>query len=207
MPMTVVVIDYGLGNIASILNMLKKVGVSASVASCPEKINNADKIILPGIGSFDTGMKNLAERGLIGVLYERVIKEKVAILGICLGMQLLTKRSQEGGLDGLGWVDADTVKFNFDNHNGGLRIPHMGWNTVEPVKENLLFKDMSGEVRFYFAHSYHVVCYNSSDIIAMTCYGYNFVSVFQNKNIFGVQFHPEKSHSFGMKVLENFVAL
>lgn len=193
------------GNIGSILNMLKKIGAGATIASDISMIEKAEKLILPGVGAFDNGMNNLCEQGLIEVLNKKVIKERTPILGICLGMQLLTKSSEEGTLPGLGWIDAQTVRFKFDEKNKDLKVPHMGWNTVHINKESPLFKEMFAESRFYFVHSYHVVCNNETDILTTTHHGYEFPSSIQKDNIMGVQFHPEKSHKFGMKLLKNFV--
>jgi glutamine amidotransferase len=202
-----VIIDYGMGNLGSILNMLKKIGAGAVVSSDISEIEKADKLILPGVGAFDSGMKNLTDHGLIPVLNDRVIKERTPLLGICLGMQLFTKRSEEGKLEGMGWFDAETVRFNFDDEESKLKIPHMGWNYIKVEKENNLFKNTDGDSRFYFVHSYHVVCNQKDDILATTLYGYEFVSAINRDNIFGVQFHPEKSHKFGMKILKNFIDL
>ena len=204
--MKIVVVDYGMGNLGSILNMLKKVGVlDAMVSSNPKDIEQADKIILPGVGAFDTGMQRLRDTGLIGLLKEKVLKARTPTLGVCLGMQLLTKVSEEGELPGLGWVDAETVRFRFDQKKTGLKIPHMGWNTVKVQREGTLFKDMYAEPRFYFVHSFHVVSHNPEDVLATTKYGYDFVSVVQHGHIMAAQFHPEKSHKFGMKLYKNFV--
>lgn len=200
-----IIIIKGTGNVGSILNMLKKIGTSATIASDISLIEKAEKLVLPGVGAFDNGMKNLKEQGLIDVLNKKVIREKTPILGICLGMQLLTKSSEEGILPGLGWINARTIRFKFDDKN--LKIPHMGWNTVHLSKKNSLFKEMLDEPRFYFVHSYHVVCNDEQDILAKTYYGYEFLSALQKDNIMGVQFHPEKSHKFGMKLLKNFVEL
>ncbi len=202
----IVVVDYGMGNLGSILNMLKKVGVKdAKVSSDPKDIEQANKLILPGVGAFDTGMQRLRETGLIGLLNEKVLKAKTPTLGVCLGMQLLTKVSEEGELPGLGWLDAETIRFRFDQKKTGLKIPHMGWNTVKVQREGTLFKDMYPEPRFYFVHSFHVVSHNPKDVLATTEYGYDFVSVIQQGHIMAAQFHPEKSHKFGMKLYKNFV--
>lgn len=200
-----IIVDYGMGNLGSILNMLKKIGVDAAVSSNCEDIANADKLILPGVGAFENGMRKLAGLGLAPVLEKKVMGEKTPILGICLGMQLMTKSSEEGQGTGLGWIDATTVRFKHGGGTAKLKIPHMGWNTVTVKKDSLLFKDMFPEPGFYFVHSYHAVCTHEQDILATTYYGYDFVSAFQKGNIFGVQFHPEKSHKFGMKLLKNFV--
>jgi glutamine amidotransferase len=203
--MVIVVIDYGMGNLGSIMNMLKKVGAEAICSSSIADIERAGKLILPGVGSFDAGMRNLSDFGLISALNHKVVENKAPILGICLGMQLLTKRSEEGDLPGLGWVDAETVRFKFDAIRGARnRVPHMGWNTVEMVKKSWLFDEMFPEPRFYFVHSYHVRCNDETDILTRTLYGYEFVSSLLRGNIAGVQFHPEKSHKFGMKLLSNF---
>ena len=193
-----------MGNLGSILNMMKKIGASAVISSKISDIEKADKLILPGVGAFDNGMKNLSERGLIQVLNDKVIKDATPILGICLGMQLFAKRSEEGILDGLGWIDAETVKFRFEGDKTDLKIPHMGWNYLKIAKEHPLFGDLGDKPRFYFVHSYHVVCNSSEDVLATTYYGYDFVSSINRGNIFGVQFHPEKSHKFGMRLLTNW---
>jgi len=202
----IVIIDYGMGNLGSILNMLKRVGVKdAKVSSDPKEIEQAEKLILPGVGAFDTGMQRLRETGLIGLLNEKVLKAKTPTLGVCLGMQLLTKISEEGELPGLGWLDAETIRFRFDQKKTGFKIPHMGWNTVQIQREGTLFKDMYVEPRFYFVHSFHVVSHNPQDVLATTEYGYDFASVLQQGHIMAAQFHPEKSHKFGMKLYKNFV--
>jgi imidazole glycerol-phosphate synthase subunit HisH len=202
-----VIIDYGMGNVGSIANMLKKIGAKAVVASDVSRIENARGLILPGVGAFDSGMRNLRDSGLIDVLTRKVTLEKVPVLGICLGMQLMTRSSEEGTSAGLGWIDAETVRFRFGAEDKTLRIPHMGWNTVLPVSESTLFDNTGDEQRFYFVHSYHVVCDDEADVAAKTHYGYDFVSALQKENIMGVQFHPEKSHRFGMKLLMNFAGI
>lgn len=201
----IVLVNYRVGNFGSILNMLKKMGIEATISSNISDIEKADKLILTGVGAFDNGMKNLNESGLVPVLHEKVIEDKVPILGICLGMQLFTKTSEEGTLPGLGWIDAQTVKFKYSENYKNLKIPHMGWNTISIKKQISLFNDMCQEPRFYFVHSYHVVCNDEGDRLTTTMHGYEFVSAIQKENIIGVQFHPEKSHKFGMKLLKNFV--
>lgn len=202
----IIIVDYGMGNLGSILNMLKKVGApAAKVSADPKDIEQADKLILPGVGAFDTGMQHLCETGLIGLLNEKVLKARTPTLGVCLGMQLLTKVSEEGELPGLGWINAETIRFRFDQKKTGLKIPHMGWNTVKIQREGTLFKDMYVQPRFYFVHSFHVVSHNPEDVLATTEYGYDFVSVIQHDHIMAAQFHPEKSHKFGMKLYKNFV--
>lgn len=203
----IVVIDYGMGNVGSILNMLKKIGAKAIISSKNEDIKMANKLILPGVGAFDNAMENLNALQLIDLLNHRVLIDKIPILGICLGIQLLTKESEEGKLKGLGWIDAKTIRFDFGINEANLKIPHMGWNTAYPQKKNLLFKDMFEESRFYFVHSYHVVCNDKSDILTITHHGFDFISGIAKDNIMGVQFHPEKSHKFGMRLLGNFAEL
>jgi glutamine amidotransferase len=202
----IVIIDYNVGNIGSILNMLKKIGVQGDITSDISKIESADKIILPGVGSFDTGMENLKNLGLLEVLNKKVLVQKTPVLGICLGMQLLTKGSEEGSLPGLGWIDGCVKRFALDAFPD-LKVPHMGWDYVSVKKESLLFKDMYEEPKFYFVHSYYVSPTNASDVLTTTNYGLEFCSSLENGNIFGAQFHPEKSHKYGMKLLKNFADL
>lgn len=200
----IVVVDYGVGNLGSIFNMLKKVGASVVVSSDSSVIKKAGKLILAGVGAFDGGMASLRARGFEPLLNEMVIGEKVPILGICLGMQLFTMCSEEGGMRGLNWLNAKTVSFKFDVSGGRLKVPHMSWNTVRICQTHPVFTDVEMEQRFYFAHSYHVVCADPQMIAGETCYGYPFASVVAKDNILGVQFHPEKSHKYGMKLLKNF---
>ncbi len=202
----IVIVDYqSAGNPNSIKNMLKHIGVEAVISNKTDDIEKADKLILPGIGAFDSGIKNLHDSGLISILSHKVVVGKTPILGICLGMQLFTRKSEEGSALGLGWIDAETIRFNFGEMVGERdRIPHMGWNSVTFVQNNPLYQHIV-EPRFYFAHSYHVSDINQKSILTTTLYGYEFASSFAEENIMGVQFHPEKSHKFGMKLLENFV--
>ncbi|HOY31323.1 MAG TPA: imidazole glycerol phosphate synthase subunit HisH [Bacteroidales bacterium] len=200
----IVIVDYGMGNIGSIVNMIKKSGSESMVTSDPVIIDKAEKIIIPGVGAFDNGMKNLSEYGLIDVLNKKVLEEKVPILGICLGMQLMAKSSEEGVLPGLGWIDGVCKKFRFDDNNSHLRIPHMGWNEVNIIKKDGIFRNMYEDASFYFVHSYHVVCHDAQDVAATTGYGYEFTSSLQHENIYATQFHPEKSHKFGLLVMKNF---
>jgi len=203
----IVIIDYDMGNVGSILNMLKKIGATSKISYKTEDIMRADKLILPGVGAFDQGMTNLVERGLVELLNKRVLDDKCPILGICLGMQLLTKRSEEGQLAGLGWIRAETKRFKFDSNDNNLKIPHMGWNEVKPVRDTPLFSGYDKLPRFYFVHSYHVCCEHSEDIIGTSFYGYEFTAAVKNANIMGTQFHPEKSHKYGMRLLQNFSSM
>lgn len=196
------IINYNLGNPKSIQNMLRFLGFDAQISSDPLLIAESERIILPGVGHFDYGMQQLEKLGLVDILKEEIIVKNKPILGICLGMQLLTKFSEEGNIKGLGFIDAQTKKFNFENSI--LKIPHMGWNTVNFVKDSMLTLDVSPNPRYYFVHSYYVECINKDDVICTTDYGQSFVSGFQSGKIFGLQFHPEKSHKFGMELLVNF---
>ena len=198
------IVDYGLGNLGSIKNMLKKVGVPAQISSLPDDIVAADKLILPGVGAFDAGMANLHARGLVPVLEEQVFERKKPVLGICLGMQLMSKGSEEGQQRGLGWIDAETRRFDFSALEQRLPVPLMGWNEVTVEKSEPLVSELPPEPRFYFVHSYHVVCANPGDIMLTATYGLPFTAGFAHGNILGVQFHPEKSHKFGMALLQAF---
>jgi len=200
----IAIVDYGMGNLGSIANMLKKVGVESTITSDPLVIEAAEKLILPGVGAFDFGMKNIAQRQLVDSLNVQVTQRKKPILGLCLGMQLFTRGSEEGRLRGLGWLDAETVRFKFGAADPHLKIPHMGWNTLHIKRSHPLLTDLVTEARFYFVHSYYVVCSNNDNVLATTCYGYDFPSMVAQDNILGAQFHPEKSHKFGMKLLKNF---
>jgi glutamine amidotransferase len=201
----ITIINYGMGNLGSIANMLKKVGAEAIVASDPAAIAGAEKLILPGVGAFDHGMKGL-NNGWIDGLNEAVLVRGVPVLGICLGMQLLCKSSEEGRLPGLGWIDARVERFHVAAE-ANLKIPHMGWNNVTAAKPNPVLPTGQIEQRFYFVHSYHVVCSNPEDVLATAHYGYDFAAAINQGNVFGVQFHPEKSHRFGMELIKNFAAL
>jgi glutamine amidotransferase len=204
----VTVVDYRMGNIGSIANMIAKVGGEARVASDPEAIRDAKKLVLPGVGHFDRGMGNLAELGLASALTDRVVRDRVPVLGICLGMQLLGRTSDEGTRPGLGWVDAESKRFDAARADAKLKVPHMGWNVVKPLKESALFEMTPSEPqRFYFVHSYYVECHDRADVVAVTEYGGEFCSALRRDNIWGVQFHPEKSHAFGMALFRRFLEL
>lgn len=198
----ITIINYGMGNLGSVQNMLKYIGVPSMITSDIQKIKSADRLLLPGVGSFDIAMQLLNSKNMIEVLNEKVVIEQTPILGICLGMQLLTKHSEEGNVKGLGWIDAQTKKFSDLPNN--LKVPHMGWNFITPIKESYLLQNLDGNSKFYFVHSYFVKCNNKDNIICQTNHGTIFDSLISKDNIFGAQFHPERSHKYGMKLLENF---
>lgn len=198
----IVVIDYGMGNIGSIVKMLSKAGHQAISSGDLETIGSASKLILPGVGSFDNGMTNLKKQGLDKLLTQKVMEDKIPILGVCLGIQLMTKQSEEGNELGLGWLDAETKRFQIDDKS--MKIPHMGWNKVEWKKDNSLTKQFDPVSEFYFVHSYHVELNVPEDALGITNYGYDFVSAVQRENIVATQFHPEKSHRFGLQLMKNF---
>lgn len=202
----IVIIDYGMGNLRSVYNKLNRYGISVLVSNKIDEINSAEKLILPGVGNFAYGMKNIKELGLLDVLKHKVNEEKIPILGICLGMQMLTKHSEEGDVEGLGFIDADTKRFNF-NGNKKLKVPHIGWNTVNINKTSPLLSGIENDSLFYFVHSYYVSCNNTQDVLLSSHYGLDFISGFQKDNIYGTQFHPEKSHSTGIQLIKNFIAL
>ena len=203
----IVILDYDMGNVCSIQNMLKKIGEKAVISRDPETIICADKLILPGVGNYDMGMEQLDKYNLIEKIRIHAIEKQKPILGICLGMQLLGRKSEEGNADGLGLIPFDVVKFRFDSQKTeerDLKIPHMGWNYVKTVLPDKLTDSLDENQRYYFVHSYHALCDKTENIL-MTCdYGYVFTAGVKKGSIYGVQFHPEKSHHFGMKILQNF---
>lgn len=200
----VTIVDYGLGNLGSIGNMLKKIGVQSQITNDINKIRDAEKVILPGVGSFDTAMRTLENSELKDTLNTKAMVEKIPVLGICLGMQILGNGSEEGNYKGLGWVPAYTYRFRNDN---ALKVPHMSWNSVSPVKNHSLLHGMENHAAFYFSHSYYVLAENQEHIIATTNYGVTFHSIINKDNIFGAQFHPEKSHKYGRMLLDNFARI
>ena len=201
----IVIVDYHTCNIGSIRNMLSRLDVEVRVAQDSSAIIDAEKIILPGIGSFDAGMAHLEKMDLIEPLTSKALKDRVPILGICLGAQLMLDGSEEGERRGLGWIPGRAKKFNFAAGDATLKVPHMGWNHVAPKVGHPLFKSYVKSPRFYFVHSYYMECPQQDNVIGSTSYGINFASAIGKDNIFGVQFHPEKSHHFGMQLLKNFV--
>lgn len=203
----IVVIDLRIGNVGSILNMLKKVGAKAITSASPDDLASADKLIFPGIGAFDDAMNNLDASGLRPVLEQTVLDQETPILGICLGMQLFTQGSEEGHRAGLGWIAGYARRFRFEGGLADLKVPHMGWNEVQPRHRGSLFRDMDAEAAYYFAHTFHVVCDDNTDVLGSTRYGIEFVSAVQRRNIYGTQFHPEKSHRHGLRLLQSFAEL
>lgn len=202
----IAIVDYGMGNAGSIQNMLLRLGQRSVITNDHDAIRSAEKLILPGVGAFDQAVQNLDELGLRDVLNASVLEKKVPILGICLGMQLFTQRSEEGGTaKGLGWFDADTRRFMFPDERP-LRLPHMGWNTLHVERPHPVLDNLADEARFYFVHTYHVVCHCPDDSLARAQYGIPFTAMIARDNIVGAQFHPEKSHRFGLALMSRFVA-
>jgi cyclase len=200
----ITIVDYGMGNLGSICNMLGRTGVSSMVSSSPEDITSADKLILPGVGHFDKAMQNLHGLGLVDALNEAVLVKQVPILGICLGQQLLCRSSEEGKQPGLGWIPAEVKRIRLPA-GSRLQVPHMGWNTIEVKHDSPILNDRYPRSRFYFVHSYQVFCDDPENVLAVTTYGHEFHSAIIRDHIMGVQFHPEKSHKFGYRLLSNFV--
>lgn len=200
----IVIIDYGMGNVGSISNMLKYVGVKATISNDHATIKNADKLILPGVGHFDRAMENISRQSLHGIITEMAIDKKKPFLGICLGMQLMCNTSEEGNSEGLKLVNAEVRRFSFPK-NSDLKIPHMGWNYIQPQKKSKILHGLDEHSRFYFVHSFFVDCLHENDILTRTNYGNSFVSAFEHENLIGVQFHPEKSHRFGINLFKNFL--
>jgi imidazole glycerol-phosphate synthase subunit HisH len=203
----ITIVDYGMGNLGSVHNMFKRIGVPSLVTSDLNSIAKAEKILLPGVGAFDHAMQRIADTGMLEVLNQKALKEKIPVLGICLGMQLLTESSKEGVLPGLGWIPGHTLSFTEELNRKDLKVPHMGWNTVAMSSPSKLTEEFDHEYKFYFVHSYFVKCQKPEDVILHTSHGISFDSGIQRDNIFGVQFHPEKSHKYGMKVFKNFAKL
>ena len=197
------IINYGLGNLGSIQNMLKVIGEKSVISSDMEELEKCDRYILPGVGAFDAGMNKLNESGLVRFIKEQALKEKKPVLGICLGMQMLGRKSEEGKLPGLELIPFDNIRFRLDDSE--LKVPHMGWDIVSFEKDHPLLKGLEGTQRYYFVHSYHAVCDRNENVLMKCDYGYEFACAVAKENIMGVQFHPEKSHDFGMALLSNFV--
>ena len=203
----IAIVNYGLGNIQAFANIYKRLNIPSQIVSAPDDLKTADKIILPGVGAFDWAMSRLNESGLRGALEELVIGRSLPVLGICVGMQILANRSDEGNLPGLGWIPGEVKKFSDCEFVRNIRLPHMGWNDVIPQNEDRLFKDLQSKARFYFLHSYYFIPQNQNSVLAVTDYGGPYASSVGSGNIYGVQFHPEKSHQWGIQLLKNFAEL
>lgn len=203
----VTIIDLEIGNIGSVVNMIKHAGGNCLVTSNPKEIDQASKLILPGVGSFDRAMNQIRDNNLEGVILKKANIDKVPLLGICLGMQLLTNSSEEGKEKGLGLIQAETLSFRgvFNKLKVNERIPHMGWNSIQVMQENALTENLLEYSKFYFVHSFYVKCFQKNNSLMTANYGLEFDAAIVNENIFGVQFHPEKSHKYGKKLISNFV--
>jgi len=201
----IAVVNYGIGNLDSVVRALRNCDAEATITSDPEQVERADGIVLPGVGFFSKAMDHLRESGLLDVLNHRVLDARTPVLGICLGFQMFSRFSEEGDVDGLGWIDAETKRFRFDGMDPMPKVPHLGWNDLDHVRESPLFEGIHRDACFYFAHSYYVSCNDESAVLTRTEYGHDFVSSVQHDNIFGTQFHPEKSHANGVQVIGNFV--
>lgn len=202
----IAIINYGVGNLSSILNMFNRLSIDAIITDKTSDIKVADKLLIPGVGHFDSCMKNFNASGLRHLVEQRIFTDKINTLGICVGAQMMTRGSEEGMEKGLGWIDAETIKFTSSKEND-IKIPHMGWADLKVVQNSPLWNDVPNQPRFYFAHSYHFNFESDSHVIGKCFYGYEYASAFSNDHIYGLQFHPEKSHKYGMKVLANFAAL
>ena len=211
----IAIINYGLGNVHAFANIYKRLGIPLKIASCGDDLKGAEKIILPGVGAFDWAMSRLNESGIRPVLEELALLKQVPVLGICVGMQILANRSDEGILPGLGWIEGEVRKFNEakSEENGKpseqrkLSLPHMGWNDVMPRDSSCLFNGLEHDARFYFLHSYYFAPKRSEDVLSVTDYHGQYASGVRAKNVYGVQFHPEKSHGWGIQLLKNFAEL
>lgn len=203
----ITIVDYGLGNIKAFVNVYKRLNVPINIAKTKDDFKNTTKIILPGVGAFDYAINQLNNSGMRGEIEKKVLTEGIPVIGICVGMQILAKSSDEGKLPGLGWIDGTVKIFDKENIPFKTKLPHMGWNSINPVANNLLMDGLNANSRFYFLHSYYFVCNNKSEELATTSYGINFTSAINKNNIYGIQFHPEKSHSNGITILNNFSRL
>jgi glutamine amidotransferase len=203
----IAIVNYGSGNIHAIANIYKRLNIPVQAIASPDELRAADRIILPGVGAFDWAMTRLNESGMRDALEESVIGQGKPVLGICVGMQMMANRSDEGVLPGLGWIDAEVKKFDQLSSGQKVRLPHMGWNNIEPRQSQGLFKKLDASSQFYFLHSYYFSPRNQSDVLATTDYNGRYASSAGSKNVFGVQFHPEKSHHWGIQLLKNFAEI
>ena len=203
----IAIVDYGLGNVRAFLNVYKRLNVDARAARTANDLKDASKVILPGVGTFDHAIERLERSGMRESLDDLVLAQRVPVLGVCVGMQILGYSSDEGTRPGLGWIPGHVRRFDSLRSTEQLPLPHMGWNDVRPVFANRLFDQLQQDARFYFLHSYYFQCERAEDAVALTTYGTDFSSAVNSGNIFGVQFHPEKSHHFGTRLLHNFADL
>jgi glutamine amidotransferase len=203
----ITIVDYGLGNVRAFLNVYHRLNVPARAAATADDLRTATKVILPGVGHFDHAMERLDASGMRQALEERALGARVPVLGICVGMQMLARSSDEGSLAGLGWISGRVRRFGAEGAFGGLPLPHMGWNDVRPAAGNPLFSEFGTDARFYFLHSYYMACESAQDVAAEASYGIDFCCAVNAGNIYGVQFHPEKSHHDGTRLLKNFAEL
>lgn len=203
----ITLIDYGVGNINAFVNVYKRVDVPVKVAKNAQDLEGAQKLILPGVGHFDHAMSQLNNSGMRAKLDELVLEEKIPVIGICVGMQMMGNYSDEGNMEGLKWIDASVKKFDETKINQVTRLPHMGWNDVKPKKDLALFKGLEKDAIFYFLHTYYFECNNPDDIMAVSDYGIEFACAANHENKYGIQFHPEKSHHYGETLLHNFAKL
>lgn len=204
--MNIVVVDYGMGNLHSVYTKFKRLGVTCSVSAAHADIERADALVLPGVGHYGRAMDKLRQLDLLTLLTDRVLGAGVPVLGICLGMQLLMEHSEEGDVAGLGWLKGQTVRFRLDGGRG-MKVPHIGWNSAEPVRAHPIADGLGPDEGFYFVHSYHVELADPADALHQTTYGYPFVSAVQRDNLFGFQYHPEKSQDAGLRLFQNFIRL
>lgn len=203
----ITIVDYGLGNVAAFLNVYKRMTIPARAAQTSEDLEGAKRIVLPGVGAFDHAIHLLDSSGMRPTLERLVVEDKVPVLGVCVGMQILTDASDEGTREGLGWIPGRTRSFRSNNRLGGLPLPHMGWNDVKPEEDRPLFAGLDDQARFYFLHSFYVEPEDSTHRAASAFYGFDFACAIHRENVWGVQFHPEKSHHFGAAVLKSFAEI
>ena len=201
------IVDYGLGNIQAFLNVYKRLNIEAKRVTSGPELDGATKVILPGVGAFDHAMERLEASGMRSVLDDLVLNKQVPVLGVCVGMQILARTSDEGELAGLGWIGGHVKRLGSSAGADAVRLPHMGWNDVQPTSPSLLFAQLGPDPRFYFLHSYYFECERDEDVAAVSNYGKRFTCAVNAGRVYGVQFHPEKSHRFGTRLLQNFAEI
>jgi glutamine amidotransferase len=205
----ITIVDYGLGNIKAFANVYKRLNIQTCYASTPEQLQQASKIILPGVGAFDHAMHMLNTSGLRDCLDQLVLEQKVPVIGICVGMQMMANDSEEGSSKGLGWINGTVKRFSYpcEEITKKFPLPHMGWNNISPIKSSNLVKNLDEFKRFYFLHSYYFECLSEADIVATANYGFDYACIVNHENVYGIQCHPEKSHHNGVALLKNFAEL